>query len=233
MPIIKTHNCTNIHISRIGIGNTSNTPVTIVCNLPIKNKEKIPKFNNPSGTATLAAFETLIISVNDLDVAEGSTFTILLSNKTNKSADKVEIHLFNFTYSKFSDSTATIDTSNLDKQDIINYPEDDHFANHVRRLVLENKGAYVAKFRIHYYNAVTKEWGSRTSGSFSIGRSKYWDCISELHLPNNSIVFPEVVVVAGKNKKCDSKFYYVRQDSTKVVTYRCKGTTLKPSISEC
>ncbi|ACX76184.1 hypothetical protein FSU_3169 [Fibrobacter succinogenes subsp. succinogenes S85] len=233
MPIIKTHNCTNIHISRIGIGNTSKSPVSIVCNLPIKNKEKLPKFNTPSGMATLAAMETVVISVKDLDVSEGSTFTILLSNNTAKSADKVEIHMFNFTYSKFSDSTATIDTSNLDRENIINYPEDDHFADHVKRLVLENKGAYIAKFRIHYYNAVTKEWGYKTSSSFTAGKSKYWDCITELHLPNNSIVFPEVVVVAGKNKKCDKKFYYVRQDSTKVVTYKCTGTTLKPSISEC
>ena len=147
-------------------------------------------------------------------------------------ATGVKAHAFNFVYSKYSDAYASIDTSNINNNNILRNIQYDHFHDHVKRIVLENKGAYVAKLRVHFWNSATQKWDYKTSKSFAVGKSNFWDGITELHLPNNSMMYPEVVVVWGKNKKCDGKMYYVRQDSTRVVTYRCKGTTLKPTISE-
>lgn len=225
------HDMRSCHISRINFFNGANNITNLSftkTSFTKKGKTNHPKFNNANTTARLTPLQNESFNLTtDLCLSDGQEFTMeveIISGSEKKS------HAYYFIYSNFSDAYVSIDTSK-NSCTLMN-TEYDHYSNHVKRIILENKGAYVAKFRIHFYNVATKKWDSKDSGKFAVGKSKYWDGIEELKLPNNSIMYPEVCAVWGKNKKCNSKYYYVRQDSKKVVKYRCKGTTLKPSISE-
>ncbi|ACX76185.1 hypothetical protein Fisuc_2601 [Fibrobacter succinogenes subsp. succinogenes S85] len=226
------HNCTQYHISGVHFYNGANCIANIYFDKSFSTWgiQSHSRFNNSSRQGRFSPLQNEVFSVPaDLLLNEGDKFTLTIEITD---ATGVKAHAFTFVYSRYSDAYASINTLDINNNNILWNTLHDHFANHVKRIVLENKGAYVAKLRVHYYNSKTKETGSKTSGSMAVGKSKFWDGITELHLPNNSYMYPEVVVVWGKNKKCDSKLYYVRQDSTRVVTYRCKGTTLKPTISE-
>ncbi len=226
------HHCKQNHISGVHFYNGANCIATIYFNKSFSTWgiKSHSRFNNSSRQGIFLPLQNEIFSVPaDLLLNEGDEFTLTIEITD---ATGVKAHAFNFVYSKYSDAYASIDTSNINNNNILRNIQYDHFHDHVKRIVLENKGAYVAKLRVHFWNSATQKWDYKTSKSFAVGKSNFWDGITELHLPNNSMMYPEVVVVWGKNKKCDGKMYYVRQDSTRVVTYRCKGTTLKPTISE-
>lgn len=228
----QTHSFTYAHISKINFFNGGNCIANISFNKKFSpyGLRNHSRFYNTSQTARFSPLQNERFDIiNDLMLNDGDIFTLFveISDGSGK-----KTHAFNFVYSRFSDAYASVNTANINTNTVLYNTETDHFSDHVKRIVLENRGAYVAKLRVHYYDSEKKVFGSKTSGTMAVGKSKYWDGITELHLPNNSYMYPEVVVVWGKNKKCDSKRYYVRQDSTRVVTYKCTGTTLKPSISE-
>ncbi len=103
-------------------------------------------------------------------------------------------------------------------------------ADDVRYVSCTNKGAYVAKLRIHYQKPSSTTWESTTLTSLSLGQTQKYDLVSQLGLPANTLIQAELVVTAGFNKKSD-KILRVNSGTTKIANYTCSGTTLNNSLT--
>lgn len=174
-------------------------------------------------------------------IVEGGLFTAFITI-TNPKTSKDDIYIVNFHYSTFSSAKGQINVSSIKticEANVYVNREDDHRSNHVKRLVLHSVAGvgYVAKFRVYYKKPGSSNWESATSGKFSLGKSKYWDCIEELNLPDNTMVQPAVCsilnIISGKvhKEKKHSDIWYVRRASTVVREYKCTGTVGTPQIS--
>lgn len=152
-----------------------------------------------------------------------------------------EYYLY-FHYSTFSDAYAQVNAKNIfnlnvNLSRIIPNPECDHFSNHVKRLELHSVAGvgYVARFRVYYKKPGCAEDYS-TSKTFNLGKSKYWDCIDELNLPDNTEVRAAVCSILNLitkkvyRVKIHSDVWYVRHDSSAIRKYKCKGTVGSPKI---
>lgn len=102
-------------------------------------------------------------------------------------------------------------------------------SNDIRYVRCTNKGLYIAKLRVHFQKPGSTTWESNTSGTFSKGKSKTFDLVSELKLPLNTHVRVELVVSAGKNNKSNI-ILNVHPESKKTANFKCSGSTGSNSL---
>lgn len=212
------------YISEFTLNNDTNNNISVQTDSePLATLQK-----NQSKTYTLSR------------LPEESIFKVIITSYDPK-ASKNFIYVISCYHSNYSNAYVKLNASTLNsinEKDIFFQTDTDHRSNHVKRLELHSVAGvgYCAKFRIYFKTPGSDKWDYKTSSSFSLGQHKYWDCIEELHLPDNTMVRPAVCSILNlvtknvyKEKQHDD-IWYVRHNSTTVKKYKCTGTVASPKI---
>lgn len=234
---IERGNFTSHHIKEFTISNNTNDTITV----------EVLVGSQTLYNQTIDLNNSYTFNLNDGRCSDEQKITVYVYKELNSD---VRYSLY-FYYNFYTDTTASLSTSNItdttisiNESIIYSNIQNDHTLNHVKRLVLHAVPGvgYVAKFRVYYHRpewdaTEPRRWDYKTSGTFRLGKSKYWDCIEELDLPDNAKVKVAVCSILNLitkkvyREQLSGDIWYVRRKSQVIREYNCTGTVGSPKIS--